>query len=150
MKRLGNRSMFVPKRFNRDGDRAMFSVIILYQKGRLDDYAMATELNYPEIIKKILLEYLKYDSADDVIKSSVSFDDEHGNYVLLQAGWRGDDYLQGAVIHIQLIDGKIWVQYDGTEYGVANELVDAEIPKSDIVLGFRHPSVRQYTGFARL
>lgn len=69
-------------------------------------------------------------------------------YVLLQAGWRGDDYLQGAVIHIQLIDSKIWVQYDGTEYGVANELVDAGIPTADIVLGFRHPSVRQYTGFA--
>ncbi len=109
---------------------------------------MATELNYSEIIKKILLEYLKYDSVDDVIKSSVSFDDEHGNYVLLQAGWRGDDYLQGAIIHIQLIGDKIWVQYDGTEYGVANELADAGIPKSDIVLGFRHPSVRQYTGFS--
>jgi hypothetical protein len=109
---------------------------------------MATELNYPEIIKKILLEYLKYDPADDVIKSSVSFDDEHGNYVLLQAGWRGDDYLQGAVIHIQLIDGKIWIQYDGTEYGVANELVDEGVPNTDIVLGFRHPSVRQYTEFA--
>jgi len=46
-------------------------------------------LNYPEIIKKILLEYLKYDSADDVIKSSVSFDDEHGNYILLQGGGVG-------------------------------------------------------------
>lgn len=107
---------------------------------------MATELNYPEIIKKILLEYLKYDSLDDVIKSSVSFDDEHGNYVLLQAGWRGNEYLQGSVIHIQLIDNKIWIQYDGTEYGVANELVDAGIPKTEIMLGFRHPSVRQYTG----
>lgn len=105
-------------------------------------------MNYPEIIKKILLEYLKYDSVDDVIKSSVSFDDEHGNYVLLQAGWRGDDYLQGAIIHIQLIGDKIWVQYDGTEYGVANELADAGVPKLDIVLGFRHPSVRRYTGFA--
>lgn len=102
---------------------------------------MATELNYPEIIKKILLEYPKYDSADDVIKSSVSFDDEHGNYVLLQAGLRGDDYLQSAVIHVQLIDDKIWVQYDGAEYGVANELVD-------VVLGFRHPSVKKYTCFS--
>lgn len=64
---------------------------------------MATELNYPEIIKKILLEYLMYDSADDVIKSSVSFDDEHGNYVLLQAGWRGDEYLQGAVFTFRLL-----------------------------------------------
>lgn len=47
-----------------------------------------------------------------------------------------------------MIDGKIWVQYDGTEEGVATELVDAGVPKVDIVLGFRHPSVRQYTEFA--
>lgn len=106
------------------------------------------ELSYSESIRKILLEYFKYGSADDVIKSSVSFDDEHGNYVLLQAGWRGDDYLQGAVIYIQLIDGKIWVQYDGTEYGVANDLVEAGIYQSNIVLGFRHPSIRRYTDFS--
>ena len=47
-----------------------------------------------------------------------------------------------------MIDNKIWIQYDGTEYGGANELVDAGIPKTDIVLGFRHPSVRKHTGFA--
>lgn len=111
---------------------------------------MVTELNYPSIIKETLLNYLKYDSADDVIRSSVSFDDEHGNYVLLQVGWRGDEYFQGSIIHIQLIDGKMWIQYDGTEYGVANDLVDAGVPKTDIVLGFRHPSVRQYTGFAEV
>lgn len=60
----------------------------------MDDYAIATKLNYPEIIKKILLEYLKYDSPDDVIKYSVGFDDEHGNYILLKTSWREDDYLQ--------------------------------------------------------
>ncbi len=84
-------------------------------QGWLGDYAMATELNYPDIIKKILLAYARYDSADSEIETTVSFDDEHCNYALLQAGWRGDDYLHGAIIHIRLIDGKIWVQYDGTE-----------------------------------
>jgi hypothetical protein len=42
----------------------------------------------------------------------------------------------------------VWVQRDGTEYGVTNDLVEAGIPKSDIVLGFHQPDVRQYTGFA--
>ena len=111
---------------------------------------MATELNYSTIIKNTLLDYLSYDSTENIIKSSVSFDDTHGNYTLLQYGWRGDEYLHGAVIHIQILNEKIWIQYDGTEYGVATDLVEAGIPKSDIVLGFRHPSIRKYTGFAEV
>ena len=111
---------------------------------------MATQLNHAHIIKNVLLNYLKYDDASSLIKSSVSFDDDHGNYTLLQYGWRDKEYLHGAVIHIQVIKDKIWIHYDGTEYGVATDLVEAGIPKSEIVLGFRHPSIRKYTGFAEV
>ena len=52
------------------------------------------------------------------------------------------------MIHVDLIDDKIWIQYDGTEDGIATELVELGVPKEDIVLGFRHPKLRQYTGFA--
>jgi len=47
-----------------------------------------------------------------------------------------------------IIDGKIWIQRDGTEYGIANELVEAGIPKEHIVLGFQSEEVRPYTDFA--
>ncbi|QLQ31819.1 MAG: XisI protein [Candidatus Thiothrix singaporensis] len=109
---------------------------------------MVTQLDYPALIKRILLEYTKYKPVYGDIETTVSFDDEHANYALLQAGWDGDDYLHGAIIHIRLIDGKIWIQYDGTEEGVATELLDAGVPKKHIVLGFRHPSERKYTGLA--
>lgn len=46
------------------------------------------------------------------------------------------------------MDGKVWVQRDGTEDGIANELVQAGIAKEDIVLGFHKPAVRPYTGSA--
>lgn len=109
---------------------------------------MASELNYPALIKQILLEYTKYKPVYGDIETTVSFDDEHSNYTLLQAGWDGDDYLHGAVVHVQIINGKIWIQYDGTEEGIATELLEAGVPKEQIVLGFRHPSERQYTGLA--
>ena len=48
----------------------------------------------------------------------------------------------------QLIDGKIWIQYDCTEEGVATELLETGVLKAHIVLGFRHPSERKYTGLA--
>jgi len=43
---------------------------------------------------------------------------------------------------------KIWIQQDGTEVGIANQLVDLGVPKQDIVLGFDPPNLRKYTDFA--
>jgi XisI protein len=66
----------------------------------------------------------------------------------LDIGWSGDKYLHTTPIHISLIDNKIWIQYDDTEEGVVTELMEAGVSKENIVLGFRHPRVRQHTGFA--
>jgi hypothetical protein len=45
-------------------------------------------------------------------------------------------------------DGKIWLQHNGTERGVANELVELGIPKDAIVLAYQLPYKRPYTAFA--
>ena len=47
-----------------------------------------------------------------------------------------------------MIARKIRLQRDGTEYSVANELVDLGVPREDIVLGFQAPYKRPYTDFA--
>jgi hypothetical protein len=109
---------------------------------------MDTRLKYQTLIKDILNEYAKYKPAFGEIDSRVSFDDEHGTYAMLQVGWNGDEYVHGAVIHVDIIDDKIWIQYDGTEEGIATDLVENGVPKEIIVLGFRPPEVRSYTGFA--
>ncbi|WP_238987010.1 element excision factor XisI family protein [Lyngbya aestuarii] len=57
-----------------------------------------------------------------------------------------NDYI--VVFHLDIIEGKIWVQRDDTEDGITPELVEAGIPKDRIVLGFHLPDVRPYTGFA--
>lgn len=57
---------------------------------------MVAQLDYPTLIKRILLEYTKYKPVYGDIETTVSFDDEHANYALLQSGWDGDDYLHGA------------------------------------------------------
>jgi hypothetical protein len=49
---------------------------------------------------------------------------------------------------LRIETGKIWIEWDGIETSVAQELVDAGIPKEDIVLGFQHPKRRAITGFA--
>ena len=51
-------------------------------------------------------------------------------------------------VHIDIRNSKVYTQYDGTEEGIANTLMDAGIPKEDIVLAFKSPEVRKLTGFA--
>lgn len=58
-----------------------------------------------------------------------------------------DGYRLGCLVHIDLIDGKIWIQRDGTEEGIAADLERAGIPIEHIVLGFRPPELRQYTDY---
>jgi XisI protein len=110
---------------------------------------MDTRLNYKEIIKSILQSHANYRATlPDGYTSQVLFDDERGQYLVLDIGWNGDNYLHATPIHLSLRDDKIWIQYDDTEEGIATDLMEAGVPKEDIVLGFRHPKIRQHTGFA--
>ena len=45
----------------------------------------------------------------------------------------------------RLKDGKIYVEEDWTKEGIANELMRAGVPASDIVLSFNPPDLRNET-----
>ncbi|WP_373537102.1 XisI protein [Microcoleus sp.] len=75
------------------------------------------------------------------------FDAEQDHYQLLYVGWRGNKRDFGCILHLDIKNGKIWIQNDGTEVGIANQLVELGVPKEDIVLAFHEPEVRQFTDF---
>jgi len=52
------------------------------------------------------------------------------------------------VLQIDIKEEKIWIQHDGTEIGIANELLDLGVQNLDIILAFLAPYKRQYSGFA--
>ncbi|NEO63322.1 MAG: XisI protein, partial [Moorea sp. SIO4G2] len=56
--------------------------------------------------------------------------------------------IYGSLIHIDIINEKIWLQQDGTEEGVANELVKLGISPQQIVLAFKTLERRKITDFA--
>ena len=101
-----------------------------------------------KIIKQLLIEYSKFKPAYGDIETDVIFDDERNHYQLVHIGWKNKQRICGAIIHISLKNGKVWIQYDGTESGVAVELVEAGIPREQIVLGFRSAKMRKYTQYA--
>jgi hypothetical protein len=51
-------------------------------------------------------------------------------------------------MHLDIKDGKIWLQWNGTEDDIAAELMSMGVAKQDIVLGFHTPYARQFTDFA--
>ncbi len=54
----------------------------------------------------------------------------------------------GCLLHLYIVNGKIWIQRDGTEDGVALELEEAGVPREDIVLAWHPPHLRPYTDYA--
>lgn len=109
---------------------------------------MADLNTYRTIIEQVLRQYTEIPYAYGDVESKLILDREHDNYLLLAIGWDGVKRVHGAVVHIEIRDGKVWIQQDGTEEGVTDELLAHGIPADQIVLGFHPAALRQYTGLA--
>ena len=110
---------------------------------------MAVE-QYQQYIRHLLSERAQRASIPPTAQEyevQTIFDAEHNRYQLLYVGWRGNKRAFGCILHLEIKDGKIWIQHDGTEEGIANRLVEMGVPKQDIILAFHEPEVRQFTGF---
>ena len=109
---------------------------------------MDTMKTYRRIIEEILEYYVDISYANGEIENEMIYDPVNNRYIVISVGWEDVRRIHGCLIHIDIIEGKIWIQRDGTEDGIAVELEQAGIPKKHIVLGFHQPDVRQHTDYA--
>jgi hypothetical protein len=110
---------------------------------------MAVE-EYRQYIRHLLCERQKQASMPrkyEEYEVQTVFDEQQDHYQLLYVGWRGNKRDFGCILHLDIKDGKIWIQHDGTEVGIANQLVSMGVPKQDIILAFHEPYIRQFTEF---
>ncbi|HXU37263.1 MAG TPA: XisI protein [Blastocatellia bacterium] len=103
---------------------------------------------YRDAIERILTEYAQIRYSYGNLENRLLFDRERDQYAIISLGWNEKHREHGVVAHLEIKDGKVWIQEDNTESGVATDLEPAGIPKEDIVLGFRHPQLRPYTEYA--
>lgn len=108
---------------------------------------MAVE-QYRQWIQDLLLERANRKRTFPEIETQAVLDTERDHYLLLHTGWRNNRRTHGCSLHLDIKDGKIWIQHDGTEIGIATQLLELGVPADDIVLGFQAPSMRPYTEFA--
>src|SRR5947209_18980835 len=103
---------------------------------------------YRALVEQTLLAQAKVPSSTGDVQLQTVFAQDHDHYLLVQVGWGRQKRIYGTLAHIDLVGDKVWIQHDGMEEGLANQLRDAGIPAENIVLGYRIPEIRQHTGYA--
>ncbi|MGB5897136.1 MAG: XisI protein [Geitlerinemataceae cyanobacterium] len=103
--------------------------------------------HYRQLIQEILTKYYNLDlqSPEPNLETMIAFDEVRDQYLWFEIGWEGQHRVRNVTVHIRIHQGKIWIEEDWTENGIAADLIEASIPRSDIVLGFHHPSKRHLT-----
>ena len=103
---------------------------------------------YRTYIKQLITEYGQYKPSYGEIEVELIFDTEHDHYQLVNVGWHDQRRILSCFLHLDIINGKIWIQHNGSEDDIAEELVKMGVPKQDIVIGFHAPYKRQFTEYA--
>jgi hypothetical protein len=105
---------------------------------------------YRQIVRRIFEDYAKPSLSYPAtgVEKFLIMDEDRGHYQLLKVGWHQGKRVEWMIIYARVNDGKIWVEKDLTEDGITPELLEAGVPKQDIVLAFHEPEMRQYTEFA--
>ena len=93
------------------------------------------KLNYSELVQNIIKAHL-VNLKDDENEVQLIIDLERHHYILMLVGWYNQRREYGSLIYIDIKDEKIWIQSDGTEVGVANELVEAGVRQNEYSFGF--------------
>ena len=103
---------------------------------------------YRDVIHRDLRAFADWaGKSDRGVRYEVVHDPAIDHFELVRHGWDGRRHVHVVNYHLDIIDGKVWVQYDGTDRPIAERLVEAGIPKEDIVLAEQPADVRQYTGY---
>ena len=106
------------------------------------------KLALKQAIIQVLHDYVEFLSNDDESELQLVIDENQDHYLLVETGWQKNRRIYGTLIHFDIINSKIWIQHDGTEVGVANELVSLGILREQIVLAYKTLARRKITDFA--
>jgi XisI protein len=103
--------------------------------------------HYRESISKFLSKYVDV-WQEEGVETQLIIDSERDHYLLLRVGWEKEQRINYAVFQFDIKDEKIWIQENNTDVEVDKELEEMGISKKEMVVGFHHPSMREYSDYA--
>ena len=86
--------------------------------------------------------YYRYPSPNPNVETLFYQDEKQDRYLLYVTGWNDQKAISNVLLAVRVKEGKIWIDEDATEEGIATALLEAGVPAEDIVLAFHHPSLR--------
>lgn len=99
------------------------------QAGKLD--------HYRALIQQTLERYAQMDAEPESSQMLVVCDQASDNYLFLDVGWDASGRVHYVIAHLRLKDGKVLIEKDGIEHGIAQDLQEAGILAEDIVTAWR-------------
>ena len=96
---------------------------------------MADVAHYRQLVQELLQGYSNIKANNEAVEAEAIFDPQRDRYQLVHVGWSNKRRVYGCVLHLDIKDGKIWIQHNMTEADIGQELVEKGVPASDIILG---------------
>jgi hypothetical protein len=97
---------------------------------------------YQQILQELIARHAENHPSHGRIETFPISDNTAHHYLLVDVGWDNTGRVYSVAFHARLRDGKIWIEWDGTDPSLTQELIESGIPESDIVLGFYRPEYR--------
>lgn len=103
-----------------------------------------------EKIQEVIKEYLQNlrQPSNQHITFVPVIDMKDLHFQIIGYGWENNRRVFNLLFHLDIIEGKIWIQEDKMEYSIAEKLVEKGIPKKQIVLAYFPDYHRKYTEYA--
>ena len=102
--------------------------------------------SYRQYIQEFLLEQTQGQIIGGEIETEIISDLDRDRYLLIDLGWQEHQRIYNCVIHLEIKDGKIWIQRNQTDKPITDVLIAMGVAKEDIILGLQPPYIREYTG----
>jgi hypothetical protein len=104
--------------------------------------------HYRKCLQEYLTQYAQYGSQTVGMETQLIFDQVNDHYLLFRTGWDETRRVHACIFHFDIKDNKVWLQENNTDIEVDKELEEMGISKQEIVIGFHHPSMREYSDYA--
>jgi len=102
---------------------------------------------YRQYVQALLTQYAQEDVSNEEVEVQLILDTDRDHYQWMNVGWQRFNRIYRCIIHLDIKDGKIWLQQNLTDQNPAEALVEMGVLREDIVLGLQPPYKRQYTDY---
>jgi hypothetical protein len=108
---------------------------------------MDKQTHYRHCVLQVLEQHRHLSLTPNGLEVQVITDTAHDHYLVLHLGWNDLKRVYYPILHLDIKEGKVWVQVNNTDSDIGEVLVEMGVERSDIIAGLHPPYKRPYTGY---